>query len=79
MKGVVSGKATGSDSWIGNVRFDFAKQSLKASDTMQVFLGTTNYSKGTVQIGTILNYIGSDGDFEVLDTKASYLTIFNNR
>lgn len=75
---LVSGFASGS-SWIGNVRFDFDKQSLKANDTMQVFLGATNYTRGPVEIGAILNYIGSDGSFEVLANKAAYLTIFNNR
>lgn len=74
----VSSFASGS-SWMGRVRFDFAGQSLKASDTMQVFLGTTNYTRGAVEIGSILNYIGSSGAFEVDTNKAGYLTIFNNR
>lgn len=76
---LVSSFVTGSQSWMGKVRFDFASQSLKASDTMQVFLGTTSYTRGAVEIGAILNYIGSSGTFEVTDNKAAYLTLFNNR
>ena len=67
-------------SWIGKVRFDFAKQSLKQNDTIQVFLGTQNYTKGAVEIGSILEYINpSTGAFDVLSNKAISLTLFNNR
>ena len=73
----VTSFATGSTSWLGKVRFDFSGQSLIQGDTIQIFLGTQSYSRGAVEIGTILNYIGSSGSFEVLSNKASYLTIFN--
>ncbi len=75
----VSSFVTGSSSWLGKVRFDFSNQALKANDTLQIFLGTNNYNKGPTEIGSILSYIGSSGEFEVLPNKASYLTIFSNR
>jgi hypothetical protein len=76
---LVSSFVTGSQSWMGKVRFDFDKQSLKSGDTIQIFLGTTSYTRGATEIGAILNYIGSSGTFEVTDNKAAYLTLFNNR
>lgn len=75
----VTSFASGSASWMGKVRFDFNKQTLNQGDTIQIFLGTQNYTRGAVEIGSILNYIGSSGSFEVLANKAAYLTLFNNR
>lgn len=79
---LVSDFATGSESWIGNVRFDFKNQPIKASDTLQIFLGTSNYAyddQGVI-IGSIQNFINSStGQFDVLRTNASYLTLFNDR
>ena len=75
----VSSFVTGSTSWLGKVRFDFSGQALTQGDTIQVFLGTQSYSRGSVEIGAIINYIGSSGAFEVLSNKAGYLTLFNDR
>jgi hypothetical protein len=75
----VTSFATGSTAWMGKVRFDFTNQTLNAGDTMQVFLGTQNYTRGSTEIGSILNYLDSSGAFEVLLNKAAYLTLFNNR
>jgi hypothetical protein len=76
----VTSFATGSASWMGKVRFDFANQTLTGGDTIQIFLGTQNYTRGSTEIGSILNYINSStGAFEVLLNKAAYLTLFNDR
>ena len=76
----VASVISGSQSWIGNVRFDFNKETLTSGETIQVFLGTGSYTRGSTEIGAILNYLDSAGSsFEVLANKGSYLTLFNNR
>jgi hypothetical protein len=75
----VSSFVSGSTSWLGKVRFDFNNETLNQNDTIQVSLGTQNYSRGTVEIGAILNYLDANGAFDVSINKAAYLTIFNNR
>ena len=73
---------TDTNYWIGDIRFDFAREQLKASTTCQVFLETQNYThdhSGT-QLGVILNYINaSTGQFDVLSTNGFYQTQFSYR
>lgn len=73
---------TSTNYWIGNLKFDFSRESMKASTTCQMFLETQNYShdySGT-QIGVILNYINaSTGQFDVLSTNGFYQTQFAYR
>lgn len=65
--------------WIGDVRFDFSREQLNASTTVQVFLETDNYThdyNGT-QIGVVLNYINAGtGQFDSLSSNGFYTQTF---
>ena len=73
---------TDTNYWVGDLKFDFAREQLKASTTCQIFLETQNYThdySGT-QLGVILNYINaSTGQFDVLPTNGFYQTQFAYR
>jgi len=73
---------TDTNYWIGDIKFDFSREQLKASTTCQVFLETQNYthSYSGTQLGVILNYINaSTGQFDVLSTNGFYQTQFSYR
>lgn len=73
---------TDANHWIGDLKFDFARQQVNASTSIQVFLETQNYTHdypGT-QLGVILNFINaSTGQFDVLPTNGFYQTQFAYR
>ena len=78
----VSSFATGLESWIGYVRFDFDSESLRKDDTLAIDLVTENYTQyqSGVEISAVLNFIdSSNGAFDVKSDKGAYLTLFNNR
>lgn len=69
---------TDQNHWIGNIRFDFARENLQDSDTLKLFLETSNYthSQAGTQIGAIINYLDTVGAPEVNSTKAAYSNVF---
>lgn len=79
---LVSSFVSGPDCWVGNVRFDFSRQALKASDTIDLYLGANDYSFDNfgTQISAVLNYIDTGTQqFNVSSDKAAYLNIFARR
>jgi len=79
---LVTSFVEGLQSWIGRVRFDFTGQALTANDTIDLYLGTNNYSSvdGGVEVGAVLNYIDtSTGQFSVVANRGAYLNLFADR
>lgn len=73
---------TSTNYWIGNVRFDFNNEAVKAASTVNLYLETSGYThdhSGT-QIGSIMNYIDTaTGAFDVVATRPSFNNLFINR
>lgn len=72
---------TNTNHWLGRVRFDFSREQIQESDTIEFFLETQNYTyapNGT-EIGSIYNYIDGSGQFSVVTTTAIYNEIFSYR
>lgn len=70
---------TTTDHWIGNVRFDFDRFNILTGESLAVELETDNYTynvSGT-QIGAIMNYINSSGQFEPTTATSAYMTLFS--
>jgi len=65
--------------WVGNVRFDFDRENIIEGESLSVELETANYThdySGT-QIGAIMNFINSSGQFEPTTSTSAYMTLFS--